>query len=121
VPRATLFDRLSAGGPGGVTLISAPAGSGKTVLLRSWIEDAGLRERVAWVSVERGERDAQRFWLAVIDALSGAIDRDGLVQRLSAAPGFDGEAVVGRLLSDLALLEGSCVLVIDDLHELSAA
>jgi LuxR family transcriptional regulator, maltose regulon positive regulatory protein len=121
VPRAALFDRLSAGGPGGVTLISAPAGSGKTVLLRSWIEDAGMSERVAWVSVERGERDAQRFWLAVIDALSGAVGRDGFVQRLGAAPGFDGEAVVGRLLSDLASLEGSRVLVIDDLHELGSA
>ena len=121
VPRKTLFDRLSGGAVGGVTLISAPAGSGKTVLLRSWIDDAGLRERVAWVSVERGERDAQRFWLAVIDALSGAVGRDGFVQRLGAAPGFDGEAVVGRLLSDLASLEGRCVLVIDDLHELSSA
>ena len=121
VPRKTLFDRLSEGAAGGVTLISAPAGSGKTVLLRSWIDDAGLRERVAWVSVERGERDAQRFWLAVIDALSGAVGRDGFVQRLGAAPGFDGEAVVGRLLSDLASLEGRCVLVIDDLHELSSA
>ena len=57
VPRGALFDRLSAGGPGGVTLVSAPAGSGKTVLLRSWVEDAGLSDRVAWVSVERGERD----------------------------------------------------------------
>ena len=48
--------------------------------------------------------------------------RDGFVQRLSAAPGFDGEAVVGRLLSDLALARGvRCVLVIDDLHELSSA
>jgi LuxR family transcriptional regulator, maltose regulon positive regulatory protein len=106
VPRGELFDRLSAGGPGAVTLISAPPGSGKTVLLRSWIEAAGLSERVAWVSVERGERDAQRFWLAVIDALSGAVGRDALVQKLGAAPDFDGEAVVGRLLSDLSSLEG---------------
>ena len=121
MPRATLFDRLSAGGPGGVTLISAPAGSGKTVLLRSWIEDARLGERVAWVSVERGERDAQRFWMSMIDALSGAVGGDGSVQRLGAAPGFDGDAVVERLLSDLASLETRCVLVIDDLHELSSA
>jgi LuxR family transcriptional regulator, maltose regulon positive regulatory protein len=121
VPRGELFDRLSAGGPGGVTLISAPPGSGKTVLLRSWIEAAGLSARVAWVSVERGERDAQHFWLAVIDALSGAVGREALVQKLGAAPDFDGVAVVGRLLSDLSSLEGPCVLVIDDLHELSSA
>jgi LuxR family transcriptional regulator, maltose regulon positive regulatory protein len=120
VPRRELSDRLSAGGPGVVTLISAPPGSGKTVLLRSWIQEAGLSERVAWVSVERGERDGQHFWLGVIDALSG-VGRDGLVQKLGSAPGFDGEAVVGRLVSDLASLEGTWVLVIDDLHELSSA
>ena len=121
VPRRMLFDRLSAAGAGGVTLVSAPPGSGKTMLLRSWIDDAGLRDRVAWVSVERGERDAQRFWLSVVGELTGAVGRDAFVQKLSAAPDFDGEAVVGRLLSDLASLEGSCVLVIDDLHELSSA
>ena len=120
VPRRLLFDRLSAA-VGGVTLLSAPPGSGKTMLLRSWIEDAGLGERVAWVSVERRERDAQRFWLTVIGALSGAVAQDGVVQKLGAAPDFDGEAVVMRLVSDLASLEGTCVLVIDDLHELGSA
>ena len=120
VPRTALFDRLSAGGPGTVTLVSAPPGSGKTVLLRSWIEDAGLSDRAAWVSVERGERDAQRFWVSVIGQLSGAVGRDGFVQKLGAAPDFDGEAVVARLLSDLSSLDRSCVLVIDDLHELSS-
>ena len=68
VPRQPLFERLSAAGPGGVVLVCASAGSGKTVLLRSWVDAEGLAERVAWVSVERGERDAQRFWLSVIDA-----------------------------------------------------
>jgi LuxR family transcriptional regulator, maltose regulon positive regulatory protein len=121
VPRGELFDRLSAGHPGGVTLISAPPGSGKTVLLRSWIEHGGLSERVAWVSVERGERDAQRFWLDVIDAFRGAVGRDGFVRKLGAAPDFDGDAVVRRLLADLSSIERPCVLVIDDLHELSSA
>src|SRR4051794_36138953 len=62
VPRRLLFERLSAAGPGDVILLCAPAGSGKTVLLRSWVEAAGLADRVAWVAVERGERDVQRFW-----------------------------------------------------------
>jgi LuxR family maltose regulon positive regulatory protein len=66
VARRALFQRLSAGGSGAVTLVSAPPGSGKTALLRSWIEDARLGDRVAWVSVERDESDAQRFWLSVV-------------------------------------------------------
>ena len=115
VPRRALFERLSAAGPGDVVLVCAPAGSGKTVLLRSWLGAAGAADRVAWVSVERGERDAQRFWLSVIDALAGA---DGAVERVAAAPAFGGEAVVEQLVSQLHALPQPVVLIVDDLHEL---
>jgi LuxR family transcriptional regulator, maltose regulon positive regulatory protein len=121
VARRRLFDRLSAAGPGEVILACAPAGSGKTVLVRSWVEFEGLADRVAWVSVERGEHDAQRFWLSVVDALAGAVGQDELVVRVGATPTFGGEAVVERLLSDLHTLELPVVLVIDDLHELRSA
>ena len=67
VQRDALFERLSAAS--GVVLVCAPAGSGKTMLLRSWIQASGRPDRVGWVSVRRGERDAQRFWVSVIDAL----------------------------------------------------
>ena len=77
VRRESLFDRLGDAAAGGVVVVCAPAGSGKTVLLRSWVEAAGLRDRVGWVSVERGERDAQRFWLSVIDALAAAVAGGG--------------------------------------------
>ena len=99
-------------------LVCAPAGSGKTVLLRSWIEAAGLEDQAGWVSVERAERDAQRFWLAVIDALADAV---GVVQRVAPAPTFSGRAVVEQVLADLGSLEDPGVLVIDDLHELDSA
>jgi len=88
------------------------------MLLRSWIEATGLRDRVGWVSVERGEHDAQRFWLAVIEALAGAV---GLVQPVAPAPTFGGRAVVDQLLSDLACLQEPAVLLVDDLHELGSA
>ena len=101
-------------------LVCAPAGSGKTVLLRSWVEAAGPDERVAWVAVERGEQDAQRFWLSVIDALADADGKD-LIERVAPTPEFRGEAVVERLLSDLDSLEEPLVLVIDDLHELDSS
>src|SRR5713226_2042474 len=67
VSRPGLFERLAASAR--VTVVSAPPGSGKTVLLRSWIGEAGLGDRAAWVLVGRGERDPQRFWLSVIGAL----------------------------------------------------
>jgi LuxR family maltose regulon positive regulatory protein len=118
VPRRALYERLSAGVSAGVTLVSAPPGSGKTMLIRSWIDEAGLRARTAWVLVERHERDAQRFWLSVVEGFRSAVGSDGLVQKLEPTPDFDGERLVRRLLSELDALDAPVVLVIDDLHEL---
>jgi LuxR family maltose regulon positive regulatory protein len=102
-------------------VVSAPAGSGKTVLLRSWIGEARLAERTAWVPVRRNERDPQRFWLSVLDALRQTVPGSALVRALTAAPDLDGWEIVERLLKDLAPLDERLWLVIDDLHELGAA
>ena len=118
VPRPGLFERLGAAGR--VVHVSAPAGSGKTFLLRSWIAAAGLSERVAWVSVGRQEHDAQAFWLSVLDSLRGTRIGSERVRELTAAPHLDGANVVGRLVEDLSSLREPLWLVIDDLHELQA-
>ena len=112
VSRPALWERLGASAR--VTVVSAPPGSGKTVLLRSWIGAAGLGERAAWVPVGRDERDPQRFWLAVLGALRQTSAGSGLVRELTAAPDLDGWAIVERLLTDLAPLEERLWLVIDD-------
>jgi LuxR family transcriptional regulator, maltose regulon positive regulatory protein len=114
--RLGLFGLL--GGAGRVTEVSAPAGSGKTVLLRSWVGEAGLAERAAWVPVQGEERDPQRFWLCVLGALRETAAGSKLVRPLTAAPDLDGWTVVERLLEDLGGLEDRVWLVIDDLHEL---
>ena len=90
VARRELFARLSAGNGRAVTVLSAPAGSGKTVLLRSWIEYAGLDDRVAWVTVERDEQDAQRVWASVVEALRAASGADTALEPLAPTPAFDG-------------------------------
>ena len=54
--------------------------------------------RTAWVLVERHERDAQRFWLSVVEQLRFAVGGDGLVQKLAPTPEFDGEGLVRRLI-----------------------
>ena len=87
------------------------------MLLRAWA--AGTDPAVAWVTVERGERDAQRFWLPVIDALATAAGED-VVERVSPAPRFAGAPVVERLLGELDRLQDPLDLVIDDLHELAS-
>ena len=119
VARRPLFERLSEGAAG-VTLVSAPAGSGKTVLLRSWIEDARIGDHVAWVAVERGERDPQRFWLSVVEQLRAAVGADAFVEKLTPAPEFDGQALVTRLVSELGSLDDPVLLVLDDLQELQS-
>jgi LuxR family maltose regulon positive regulatory protein len=67
VARAGLFARLE--GPAQVTVLSAPPGSGKTVLLRSWTGQAEIAGYAAWVTARRDERDPQQFWISVLGAL----------------------------------------------------
>jgi LuxR family transcriptional regulator, maltose regulon positive regulatory protein len=116
IPRQDLFDLLAQAGR--VTVVSAPAGSGKTSLVRSWVAQAGLPERAAWVSVGREEHDPQAFWLSVLDSLRRTPAGSRVVRDLTAAPDLDGWMIVERLLEDLRSLEESLLLVIDDLHEL---
>lgn len=118
IPRPALFALLSMSER--VVQLSAPAGSGKTFLLRAWIAAERLSDRVAWVSVPRAERDAQVFWLSVLDALRGTRIGSERVRELTAAPDLDGATVVRRLLEDLSSLPEQLWLVIDDLHELQA-
>ena len=118
VARSALYERMSAGVAAGVTLVSAPPGSGKTVLIRSWIDQTRLRARTAWVLVERHEQDAQHFWLSVVEGLRFAFGRDGLAPLGAPTPEFDGEGLVRRLIAELDLLEEPVVLVIDELQEL---
>jgi len=103
-----------------VTVVSAPPGSGKTVLLRSWMGAAGLAGRAAWVPVGRDELDPQRLWLTVLDALRQTVPGSALVGPLTPAPDLDGWAIVERLLTDLAPLQEQLWLVVDDAHGLDS-
>jgi len=93
VSRPRLFEQL---GAARVSLVSAPPGSGKTVLLRSWIGQTGMAVHAAWVPVGRGEGDAQAFWLSVVAALRHTAAGSALVQPLTGAPDLDGWAIVER-------------------------
>src|SRR6201996_3565117 len=119
VSRPGLFELLRTSAR--VTVLTAPAGSGKTVLLRSWISEAGLGERAAWMSARRGELDTQQVWLSVVGALRQTTPGSALVRTLTAAPDLDGWAIVERLLKDLAPLDDRLWLVLDDVHELGSA
>jgi len=116
VSRPGLFERL--GRAARVSQISAPAGSGKTFLLRSWLSDSGLAASAAWATVAGGGQDPKQFWILILDALRDTIPGSKLIRPLTDAPDLDGWSVAERLLEDLEPLEDPLWLVIDDLHEL---
>ena len=121
VDRADLLAALERATAGKVTVIAAPAGSGKTCLLRAWAAGPGQRHRIAAVQVQRDQQDAQQFWLGVLAAIRHANEPEAGAEKPAATPGFDGPAMVDRVLSDLAGLGDPSFLVIDDLNELTSS
>ena len=103
-----------------MTIICAPAGSGKTSLLRTWANRQGQRHRLATLQVQRDQQDAQQFWLALLAAVRRASPTTGRAEPPAATPGFNGRTLVDRVLCELADAGGRITVVIDDLHELNA-
>src|SRR6266851_5412035 len=85
-----------------VTVISAPAGSGKSSLLRAWADRPGQTHRVAFVTVRRDQRDEQLFWLTLLQAIQATLDEENAEEPLVATPVFNADAMVQRVLAYLA-------------------
>ena len=119
IDRGDLLAALDRAATRKVTIISAPAGSGKTSLLRAWAEGQGERRRLAILQVQRDEQDAQQFWLALLDAVCDAA-ASGRARPAAATPDFNPSAMVDRVLAELADASAAIMVVIEDLHELNA-
>src|SRR3954468_14638271 len=116
VPRPRLSDRL-AGDGGRLTLLSAPAGFGKTALLRSWLADPDPSRAIAWVSLDEGDQDATTFWAYVVASLDRAAPGVGTgALALLEAGQQPTEDLLAGLLNELSVLPGEGTLVLDDYH-----
>jgi LuxR family transcriptional regulator, maltose regulon positive regulatory protein len=107
-----LIDR---GTRGPLTFISAPAGSGKTVLLRSWIAAAPEPDAIAHVALTREHRERRAFWLDTLAEICRV--RPALTGLAVPAPGAGSLA---GLRNGLERLSDPLVLVLDDFHEVAS-
>jgi LuxR family maltose regulon positive regulatory protein len=116
VPRDALVARLAAGAHCKLALVSAPAGWGKTVLLAQW--RAAETRPFAWVSLDAADDDPLRFWSYVVGALRTVVPGFGgaVLAMLPNAGSALVEAVLPRLINELAELPEPVVLVLDDVH-----
>ena len=121
VSRPRLLSVLDRVQDASVTLVSAPAGSGKTLLLAEW-----LRRRraaaTAWVALDTDDNDDRRFWSAILQAFAvcPAVPRDNPIrtQTVPSHPSADA-GFLGSVVNALEQLPGVVRLVLDDVHELT--
>ncbi|MEJ2862032.1 LuxR C-terminal-related transcriptional regulator [Actinomycetospora flava] len=117
VPRDALRRRLDAAGPGRLTAVVAPAGSGKTVLLADWARHG---PPTAWAGLDRDDADPDRFWSVVLAAVlaTGAVPAGSTLHDLGDGGG-GGADLADALLDGLAALPDPIRLVLDDVHVLT--
>jgi LuxR family maltose regulon positive regulatory protein len=120
IARDDLVARLDRAAAGQVTIISAPAGSGKTSLLRAWSDRPGRARRVALVPVRRGEQDAQVFWLALLNAVRHSPGAAGRAEPSAGTLDFDPRTLADKVFTELAGQRDPLTIMIDDLHVLNS-
>src|SRR6266566_9084252 len=119
VRRPRLSERLNRGVGAKLTLVSAPAGCGKTTLLAEWLVAAPADERsAAWLSLDRNDNHPASFWTYLIAALQTVDPGVGAnaISLLQSPPLPPIETVLATLLNDLSAVSNDVVLVLDDFH-----
>ena len=126
VLRPHLLERLNEGLHHGqrfgrkLTLISAPAGFGKTTLVSEWV--ARSKQPTAWLSLDEGDNDPTRFLSYLVAALRTITANigEGVLGVLQSAQPPPTETILTALLNDISTVSNNVILVLDDYHVLDA-
>ena len=120
VIRPRLLERLNGGLHRKLTLISAPAGFGKTTLLSAWV--AGCDRQVAWLSLDEGDSDPARFLTYLVAALRTIAPNigEGVLGVLQSPQPPPIESILTALLNEITTIPDHFVLVLDDYHVIDA-
>jgi LuxR family maltose regulon positive regulatory protein len=120
VLRPRLIERLNEGLQRKLTLISAPAGFGKTTLLSEWI--AGCQRAAAWLSLDDGDNDPTRFLAYLVAAVQtvAAHIGEGVLRVLHSPQPPPAESILTALLNEITTVPDNFVLVLDDYHVIDA-
>jgi len=120
VQRPHLLESLDAGLSGKLTLVSAPAGFGKTTVVSEWIRYCG--HPTAWLSLDKNDNDLSRFLIYLIAALQHLDPEIGVDVRaaLEESPSPHFEILLTRLISEMERLSDKSIIVLDDYHLIHA-
>jgi LuxR family transcriptional regulator, maltose regulon positive regulatory protein len=118
IVRPRLMERLDSILTNRLTLVSAPAGYGKTTVLSQWIIKNKSQFKVSWVQLDDNDNDPVRFWDYVVEALKKEQPTAGQItsSMLHAPQQIPFEATLTPLINDLSQITENVVLVLDDYH-----
>ncbi len=122
IARPRLMERLQNAAESGVTLVSAPAGFGKTTVVSQWARQRKEQMPAAWVSLDGGDNDPIRFWDYFIAALKTIrpAGGDAASTMLHSAQTYPTESVLTVLINDVSNVPDDFAVVLDDYHLISS-
>src|SRR5574341_308624 len=120
VPRARLFRLLDQGLQQPLTLVSAPPGFGKTMLLANWIYSRAKGDdfKICWLSIDESDNKLGTFWRYFVAAIQNICPQASEIAQamLTAPTPPDIQTVLGRLINELSVGNAPILLVLDDYH-----